>query len=46
MLKKSVELIVIKRRWRPIRKPVVLAAVGDQLNLGLHEKAKLTYGRS
>ena len=40
LLKKSAELIVIKRRWRPIEKPVVLAAVGDQLNLCLQEEGR------
>ena len=33
LLKKSAELIVIKRRWRPIEKPVVLAAVGGPAKL-------------
>ena len=42
LLKKSAELIVIKRRWRPIEKPVVLAAVGDQLNLIFSTKVELT----
>ena len=42
MLKKSAELIVIKRRWRPIEKPVVLAAVGDQLNLIFSKKVEPT----
>ena len=42
LLKKSAELIVIKRRWRPIEKPVVLAAVGDQLNLIFSKKVELT----
>ena len=40
LLKKSAELIVIKRRWRPIGKPVELAAVGDQLNLCLQKEGR------
>ena len=42
MLKKSAGLIVINRRWRPIGKPVDLAAVGDQLNLIFSKKVELT----
>ena len=40
LLKKSAELIVIKRRWQPIEEPVVLAAVGDQLNLCLQQEGR------